>query len=391
MPGRDPPAPVEDYAEPDGLSKDGGGMEVSGMAKLFGREYTRGELLARVGDVSQLCAAEPARLAGGKSEGVLSVRFRTGSGLNFTVLPGRGLDIAAADFRGQSLCWLSPTGVTAPEFYEPEGLSWLRSFGGGLLTTCGLTYAGAPCRDGDRELGLHGRIANLPAEGVWIDGAWEGDDYRVWVQGKVREAAVFGENLMLTRRITAHLGESRILIEDAVENLGHEPAEHMLIYHFNLGFPLVDTQTEFVAQSRGVAPRDREAAAGIGAYARCAPPTPGFREQVYYHEPVAGPDGRVKVALVNPAAGGGEGLGIYLAYARENLPILIQWKMMGQGTYVMGIEPANCRTGGREAERSRGTLVTLAPGEIREYRLELGVLATGEEISRTVDEIRALA
>ena len=32
--------------------------------------------------------------------------------------------------------------------------------------TCGLTQVGSPCRDGDEELGLHGRIHHPPAREV---------------------------------------------------------------------------------------------------------------------------------------------------------------------------------------------------------------------------------
>lgn len=67
-----------------------------------------------------------------------------GSGLSFNVLTGRGMGISSADYKGNSLCWLSSTGEVAPEYYEPETTGWLRSFYGGLLATCGLTYVGGP-------------------------------------------------------------------------------------------------------------------------------------------------------------------------------------------------------------------------------------------------------
>lgn len=53
----------------------------------------------------------------------------------------------------------------------------------------------------------------------------------------------------------------------------------------------------------------------------------------------------------------------------------MQWKQVGQGTYVLGLEPANCLGEGRSAARERGTLVELAPGEVRSYALEMKVLA----------------
>src|SRR5512136_2340248 len=134
------------------------------MATIFGKTFTKPELLKRVGDISQLGGVKPVELVNGNERGVRAAEFKTGAGLNFTVLIDRALDISAADYCGQSLCWRSSTGDVAPAFYEPEGLSWLRSFYGGLLITCGLTYIGAPDVDQGKPLGLHGRVSNIPAK-----------------------------------------------------------------------------------------------------------------------------------------------------------------------------------------------------------------------------------
>jgi hypothetical protein len=54
--------------------------------------------------------------------------------------------------------------------------------------------------------------------------------------------------------------------------------------------------------------------------------------------------------------------------------------MMGEGAYVVGIEPSNCHVEGRDKMRREGTLKFLAPGEQREYDLEIGVLPSNQEI-----------
>ena len=116
-------------------------------------------------------------------------------------------------------------------------------------------------------------------------------------------------------------------------------------------------------------PRDAEAAAGFAAWSRFQPPTPGYSEQVFHHKPSAGINGECCIELSNPAVG----LGLRWTYAQSSLPHLFQWKMMGEGAYVLGIEPANCRVGGRAVERERGALVELEPGGSREYRLAVEV------------------
>lgn len=360
------------------------------MAYLYGSKMTRSQILERVGDVSQVCRAVPVRLSGGRSDGVEAVQLSTGSGLNLVVLPGRGMDIFSADYCGASLCWHSPAGVSASAYYEPEGLGWLRSFYGGLMVTCGLTYAGAPSIDKGNALGLHGRVSNLPAENVSVDGQWDDDEYTVWVKGSVRETCVFGENVVLTRRVSVRLGESRIFVDDTVENRGFEPVEHMIIYHINLGFPVVSERSRLLTPSISVTPGDDEARDGAENYAAFDAPTKDYREKVYYHDIGCSETGDTKAALVNREFGNGRGLGVYVAYSRRELPVLVEWKMMGKGHYVVGLEPANCHTGGRPAERERGTLQHLQPGECRSYHLEIGVLASTGEIDAVEREIKKL-
>ncbi len=361
------------------------------MPELFGRTLTRQELLQRLGDMRQVAGVRLAELADGPERGIRVADVYTGSGFAFTVLLDRGMDIGAASFNGRALAWQAQPGTPAPAFYEPEGLGWLRTFHGGLEATCGLTYAGAPCEDQGQALGLHGRIGHIPARHVYADAGWEGDEYVIWVQGKMRETVVFGEDLLLTRRISARMGESRLLIEDTVENIGHLPAPHMMLYHCNFGWPLIDDGTELIAPSIQVTPRDAVAQPGLNQHARFEKPQPGYAEQVFFHDTRADADGYVTVVLANRTLDGGRGFGAYVRYRQAELPRLVEWKQMGAGTYVVGVEPANCLVMGRAAERARGTLVTLAPGEKREYRVEIGVLPDNVAIDSLAQRVRSLA
>src|SRR5438270_8027346 len=152
------------------------------MAELFGQHWTRAALLERVGDISQLGGARLVTFADGPEAGVLAAELRTGSGLAFSVLPGRGMDIGFAEFRGMPLCWRSPTGEIAAPFYEPEGEGWLRGFSGGLMVTCGLSTAGWPSVDQGQVLPIHGRASYLQARKVYVDGQWEDDAIVKWTQ-----------------------------------------------------------------------------------------------------------------------------------------------------------------------------------------------------------------
>ena len=351
------------------------------MPTLFGKEYTKRELLERVGDISQIGGARHVKLVGGPHEGVEAVEFRTGSGLYFLSVPSRGLDITIAEHNGRPLAWRSPVGEVSPALYEEPGFGWLRSFPGGLVTTCGLTYVGAPCEDNGRQLGVHGRFSNTPASSVWVDGEWEGDDYRMWAAGKVRESCLFGENLLLKRKVSAVLGQNKLWIDDAVVNEGSQRTAHMILYHINGGFPAVDTGSIFLSPTRNAQPRDADAEIDKQHFYRSDAPSAGFKERCYYHDMASDPDGFVYTALVNKNMPGGEQFGFYVKYNKHELPKFTQWKMNGVGEYVVGMEPANCWVEGRAKERERGTLQFLKPGEQREYHIEIGVLATTDEVA----------
>ncbi|MGQ9553515.1 MAG: aldose 1-epimerase family protein [Anaerolineae bacterium] len=349
------------------------------MPKLFGRDYKKEELLRKVGSVSQLGGVRLAELADGRAKGVTVADFNLGNGFEFTVVPDRAMDIFAARFQGMSLAWHSSGGMAAPSYYEPQGLGWLRTFAGGLLVTCGLTYVGAPAVDEGQELGLHGRVSALPASSVHVGGCWDGDDYIMSASGEVRESVLFGANLCLYRKVWARLGERRLFIEDLVRNEGFRRTPHQILYHINCGFPLVDVGSRLLSSSASVSPRDAEARKDSQDFNLFTAPVPGFAEKVYYHDMTPDADGYVWAALMNWTLWQGQPFGFYVKYRKEQLPRFIEWKMMGEGDYVVGMEPANCGVEGRNVDRANGTLVCLEPGEERQYQLELGLIVGESE------------
>lgn len=360
------------------------------MARLYGKSVKKAELLRYVSNPEQLAGVRRATLEEGVGRGVEVAEVRTGGGLNFTVALSRAMDIYDADYYGRALAFLTPVGLAAPAFYEPEGQGWLRTFGGGLLTTCGLTYLGAPNVDEGQALGLHGRVSNLPAANVRITREWRGDDYEMPIEGEVTEARpVVGEFVRLKRKITARLGEARFFISDTVENFGYKRVPHMILYHFNLGYPLLSETARVLIPAQQSRPRDEAAQVEAEKWNEVLPPTAGFAERVYYHAPLkADAEERVTAALVNPALD--DGLALYITFSRRQLPRVVQWKMCAAGNYVMGIEPANCWVGGRAEARAAGELQFLEPGEVRNYELEVGVASGAEAIGALEERIRAM-
>ena len=224
-------------------------------------------------------------------------------------------------------------------------------------------------RDGE-PLGLHGRISNTPASSVSREERWDEEGCLLLARGEVRESRVFGPNLALRRTVSTRLGATAVLVEDEVENEGFRREPLMLLYHINLGWPLLDEGARLAGPGRRgdtPEPRDEAAAAGLRTWERFDAPTPGFAERAYHHRPAAGADGWAEARLENPALR----LALSVRFRPEELPEFVQWTMTGEVAYVLGLEPATCRVGGYQKEEAAGRVIWLEPGEARRYRVEI--------------------
>lgn len=363
------------------------------MAEYLGRNWSKSELISRVGDPRQIAGATPCVLSDGKAEGVKALRVDTGGGLQFTLLPGRGMDISGVSFRGRNLGFLSGTGITSPAYYEEPGLGFLRSFYAGLLTTCGITNMGAPSVDQGQAFGIHGRVANAGAEDLAIDHSWEGDEYLIRMKGVIREAAAMFENLTLTRHLETRLGARGFALRDVIENRGFREEPLLMLYHFNFGFPLLGPNARVVGPIAETAPRDEQARLDRGVEeAREFPePQPGYAEKVFFHTLRGDTQGRTFIALLNRDVGDGTPLGVILRFDLAELPVLTEWKMPRQGFYVMGLEPGTAPPLGRGRLREQDRLPMLAPQAAYPIHIEFEVLDTLEAIEQVEREAARLA
>ncbi len=317
---------------------------------------------AYIGHDSQLHGIEEVRLVGGKGDGMRLLQVRNGLGLEFTVVADRCCDISRLSFRGNNYCFFSPAGYVAPAFYDSQKSAWLRSFTAGFLTTCGLTAVGDPEVCDGEELPLHGRIANEPAEQV----CWYEEDDKLIIRGRMAQSYPLGEKLVMYRKYEISLTKNEFTVTDTIENQDAKTSPLMILYHMNMGYPLLSETAELVIPAKSVEGREEFAKAGIDHWNEIVPPQPGIAEQCYYHH--FEKDG--VAALYNPAIGSG----VEIRFDAENLDYFTQWKMMGQRDYVMGLEPGNCSPDGRTAMRESGGLKYLAPGEKKTYQVRVSMV-----------------
>jgi hypothetical protein len=372
------------------------------MVALYGRELTRRQAREHAGMLSQFAGVRLVTLGDGVERGVRMLEFRTGSGLRFTVLVDRALDVADCEYKGAAIGWHSPTGFRHPGLHEYEGeggLAWLRSFSG-LIVTCGLDHIlFMHSHDASHyhyvhrktvDSSIHGRVSTIPGRLLAYGEAWDGDECTLFCEGVVQQSTVFGEDLHLVRRIEARVGGSELVLKDRVVNHGFYRTPHMLCYHINVGHPVLADGSRYLAPIRHT-PWAAHAGKGYRAqdvgYQTMPGPRRPFHEQVWEHWMGDDGEGLVPVALVNDALG----LGLLIETRKEELPCQFQWQNLQAGQYALGIEPSTNHVLGKPFAEERGELIWLEHGEERSYTTRFAVLDGASAIAAAEARIRAIA
>ena len=330
------------------------------------------------------------RLSGGKQDGVSVVEIDNGR-MKIFVVPTRGMSVQRCVTDDDVLGWKSPVaGPVHPVFVpilDPSGLGWLEGFDE-LLVRCGLQSNGAPVFDERHVLQypLHGRIANLPAHRVAV--TIDADAGTISVTGVVAEVRFLFHHLELVSTITTSFGSTEFRVDDRIVNRSAQPSGIQLLYHFNVGLPLLDAGSKLVAPVKRVVPRNSQDAEGICGWDEYAAPQPGFAEQVYFLDLIADPTGQTQVLLKNAA----ESSGVSLSFNQSQLPCFTQWKNTATEAdgYVTGLEPATNFPNPRDFEQGQGRVVQLGPRESYETSLTVRWLLDAHAVRTAESAVREL-
>lgn len=313
-----------------------------------------------IGHDTQYYGIEEHRLVGGKGDGMRLLEVNNGKGLEMIISADRCADISRLRFRGINMSYFSPCGYVSPAYYDDKGTNWLKSFTAGFLTTCGLQAVGSPCVDEGEELPLHGSLANLPAEQVY----WTEEDNEMVIRAVVKDEGIFSRKLRLLREIRVSLLKNMFTISDTIVNTGDIVQPIEILYHMNMGYPLLDEESVITIPSEEVSPRDDHAANDIENWMHMQKPTAGYQERCYYHK-FADKEGRA--SIYQPKLN----MGLEITYNAEELDGFVEWKMMGVRDYVLGLECGNCYPDGRNVMREKGMLKFLKPGEKKTYSVRI--------------------
>lgn len=337
--------------------------------KLYGREWSRADILRRVGDISQLGGVKRYVLAEGKGKGVEGLRIDTGAGLRFDVLTDRCMDIAWADYKGIPISFISKGGVSSSVYFEHKDAEIHRVFAPGLITTCGIRNTGRFCDYEGEHFGQHGRIANAPAENVSVSCEWDGDEYEIVLRGQMREAVLFGENLILTREYRTRIGATSFMLKDTIRNCAFCDENVCFMYHINFGFPLVDEGAK-VHFSKGnvMDPKTRNVYDYNDILCTLSSPVDNLPEEGGF---IQFAEEKAVARLVNPKLA--DMKGAYVKFDRQHFKYFSFWKSMGSGDYVVGFEPCTVLPIGRARNVAEGIEFVLKPMEEVNFETEIGI------------------
>ncbi|MBP5308047.1 MAG: DUF4432 family protein [Clostridia bacterium] len=275
----------------------------------------------RISNLQQIASVRRYKFTAGKSAGIDVIDCENGK-LRFLLNVTKGLDIMQVYHEGQNVSFLSKNAFIA------DNLPFANRFEGGMLYTCGLDSVG------DREgFEIHGTYHNTVAEVTRAECSEKG----IVVEATIRKSALFGENLVLKRRITAEIGGETLKIEDTLLNETYVDEDYCILYHVNLGYPLLDSGGRIEMDAASVKPRTALAKEKLSEVFDITEPLPAQEETCYFialNKP--------EVAYINKKLG----KKFTMKFSGETLPHFVEWKSMASGDYALGLEPCTTELDG---------------------------------------------
>ncbi len=296
----------------------------------------------KISNLSQVCSAKRYVLFDGAEKGLEIIDCTNGK-IRFLLNVSKALDISQLWHEGQNVSFVSKNGLTARE------INFLNRFEGGMLYTCGLDSAGG--REGYE---LHGTHHNTPAKVTKL----ECNENGVTVEAEVYETALFGKNLLFKRKVFLGAESESVEIFDSITNCGYIQQEYCILYHVNVGYPMLDDGAIIVADIKEAKPRTPFAKENQSSMLEITDCVPNQEEMCYFIKM-----NTPKASLTNKKLG----KKFSVSWSKDTLPEFVEWKSMASGDYALGLEPCSTELDGEFKYKY------LQPNETVEFNLSLTV------------------
>ena len=339
-----------------------------------------------IGNISQIGGVRRFKMLEGLSKGMEVIEVNNGSGMIFNVLVDKCLDIFNLSFKSNPVSFISAAGMVAPMYHDPRVYGWLKTFGGGLFVTCGLTNVGEPCTYEGDEYGLHGNISCIAAENVNVDQHWVNDDYCIEIYGNIRQVKSLVENIVIQRKISATMFKNEIRVTDTITNHGQTTRPFMILYHMNFGYPLLNPRSEIVVPIKSTKGFNEYCEKRKEQCLEIPEPDNAYIEETYIHK-VHSNNNRSGFCIINDKEN--PEYGVSVTYPTDVLHHLGQNNFFREKEYFIAFEPCNNEIKGAEYERDKGTLRFLEPGEVVTVELVIKLDNNTAQLKKEIEKIKS--
>ncbi len=320
------------------------------------------QLLKQLGNIDQIAGIRESQILRGRGEQIHIAEFYNASGLRFTVVPDRCMDLYDFSYKGINLSFQSKNGLTSPQAFSAANGEFAEQWPGGMLVTCGLDNVGVHSDD-EGIFPTHGRISHMPAKKFGCSAFWEGKEYLLRAEGEVHQSKMYSRHLSIRRRLETGLNAKAVKIHDVISNFDANDEPYMLLYHFNFGYPLLQADSCVkISDSDMKAMNERS-----DDPKNMTPPVDGQGEELYFYTNFGK---QACGVLYNERLE----LGAYVAFDTTHLTNLLEWKNMKSHDYVLALEPCNTCGLNRKAAMEKGKIAVLPAYSSVENHLEIGVL-----------------
>ncbi|MBR2353173.1 MAG: aldose 1-epimerase family protein [Clostridia bacterium] len=296
----------------------------------------------RISNFAQVASLRRYTMTEGRAKGLDVLDCDNGK-IRFLLNLSKALDVMQLYHEGQNVSFLSKNA------FDGRGVDFLNRFEGGMLYTCGLDSVGG--RDGYE---LHGTHHNIPAELILAECNEDG----IIVEAIIHDTALFGKNLSIRRRVSSAIGSETVEIEDMLTNESYASEPYCVLYHVNVGYPMLDAGAKIEAEELSCEPRTPWAAETVADRHIMTDSVAGQEETCYFLKLK-----KPEISLVNEKLG----KKFTLSYSKDTLPCFVEWKSMASGDYALGLEPSTTELDDRFTYR------TIEAGEKIRFSLSITV------------------
>jgi len=312
---------------------------------------------------------------------------------DLVLLPFQGQQVWSAIFNGRNLTMRSM-------FEQPYPTRVFLDTFGGFLQHCGATATGGPGPTDTHP--LHGELPNAPYQGVYVAMGEDETGTYIGMGGAYQHTVAFTHNYVAEPLVKLYAGATLFKVEMAITNLKQSPQELLYLAHVN--FKPVDGGK--LAYSAIPTPEHVRVRASIPSHITPGPGYVDFIQELGEHpekhhllapDLAFDPEAVFFIDYIADEAGWAHSMQIHpdgqadvIRHRPEQLPKATRWisRTPDQDAIAL-VEAGTCEPEGYVAEKAKGNIRLLAPGEYFVAEFEIGALAPAEA-QVAADKIAAL-